>query len=71
MHRLERVILSLDRANAPVLVVAHRAVLRELFAYYYEGMAGAGAFPAPLNRMWPVPSSPACLPPAAVRCPSA
>jgi broad specificity phosphatase PhoE/shikimate kinase len=53
VHRLERVILSLDRANAPVLVVAHRAVLRELFAYYYEEPADKPfQFKLPTHMLW-------------------
>ena len=34
IHRLEPVILELERATEPVLVVAHNAVIRAIFAYY-------------------------------------
>ncbi len=34
IHRLEPVILELERATEPVLVVAHNAVIRAIYAYY-------------------------------------
>eukprot|EP00668_Euglena_longa_P018603 GGOE01023193.1.p2 GENE.GGOE01023193.1~~GGOE01023193.1.p2 ORF type:complete len:486 (+),score=160.71 GGOE01023193.1:30-1460(+) len=53
VHRLDRVILSLDRAEKPVLVLGHRAVLRELLAYYHEAPAEEGVQRRlPPNTLW-------------------
>lgn len=34
IHRLEPVILELERSRAPMLVVAHKAVIRSMLAYF-------------------------------------
>eukprot|EP00760_Papus_ankaliazontas_P035073 PhM_4_TR7607/c1_g1_i1/m.55969/K01103/PFKFB3; 6-phosphofructo-2-kinase / fructose-2,6-biphosphatase 3&\ len=39
VHRLEPVIMELESARTPVLVVAHQAVLRALFAYFFNAAA--------------------------------
>lgn len=37
--RLEPIIMELERATQPVLIVAHQAVLRALFAYFFNAAA--------------------------------
>ena len=36
IHRLEPVILDLERANGPILIIAHRALLRCLLGYFMD-----------------------------------
>lgn len=36
IHRVEPVILELERSNGPILIVAHRALLRCLLAYFLD-----------------------------------
>ncbi|KAA8497667.1 6-phosphofructo-2-kinase/fructose-2,6-bisphosphatase 4 [Porphyridium purpureum] len=35
IHRLEPVILEIERTQEPLLIVAHNAIIRSIFAYYY------------------------------------
>jgi broad specificity phosphatase PhoE len=53
VHRVERVILALERLDQPVLVVAHQAVLRALFAYFDEDSAEEAVnWDVPHRHVW-------------------
>jgi len=59
VHRLDRIILSLDRAEKAVLVLGHRAVLRELLTYYHEAPAEEGVQrKLPSNVLWKYAATP-------------
>jgi len=63
IQRIDRVIIELERYRTPVLVVAHRAVLRALSAYFLQlPQPGIPHLPMPLHTVTKlVPTAYGCL----------